>query len=1074
MQKSKKFLSLALAIVMVLSLAVPAAAYDVPEAAIKTPEEIAEVKKGSMTGKTVILHSNDVHGAIDGYAYIAALEDVYEKAGAEVILADAGDFSQGTTYVSISKGADAITMMNAAGYDLVTLGNHEFDYGYEKLMENLGKGKFKALCADVLSGGKTILDATYVYKTKSGVKLGFFGLETPETQTKVNPGLIKGVTFLSNSAGKTELYECGQKQVDALKKAGADLVIGLVHLGVDDESAGDGHRSVDLLAHVKGVDMLIDGHSHTVMTSGADGEPIQSTGTKFANIGVVVIDDKTKTIEDNYLVATRIMGKDKDDKDIVLSELPKDKTVAAKAEEITQRVDKEYGAVFAKSEVELWGTANPGNRTKETNNGNLITDAMMWNVIKEGGLSLDKEYAVAITNGGGIRAPIKAGDITMKDINTDLPFGNTLAVVYVTGSELLEALEASTFATPGAIGGFPQTAGMKWTVNTGMKYDANADTYPGSTYYGPASIRRVTIESVNGKAFDPKATYAVITNNFCAAGGDTYYAFKRAYDAGTGFDTGIALDAAVVNYITEELKGVITAEKYGGPEGRLTIVNRPADLDEKAWWYDTAIWALDANVMQGTNKGFEADANVTRASVLQTLYNMSGKPAVEKAALTDVEGKWWADAANWGAAAGLVKGTTFGDDAAILRGGVKDLLETYGKLTGADYSNLMLGDQNGNLMLDKTLTRAEFAQLLARMNGAAAGYATLGPCSVTAISKYGNVGTDLSMDALTAAGYEVGDILTVEITGQEPVTMPLGTGYSNVDQGSALALADTSNNTLAMAINRGDFATAYGLGAKGEDKTYAITPGKTITISMAEKGGYLDEMEIRELDSKRTNNREDYVSDAIFANFRPITMGSIADGRLYRTSSPVNPELGRNTYADAFLKEAGVKTVINLADSKEAMEAYEGYADTYYSTLKVINLNMGVDMYSDDAKQSLKKGLEFMIANEGPYAFHCTEGKDRAGYFAMLLEALMGGKLRDIVGDYMQSFENYYFVKADSEQWSKIAESNIEKDVMKLTGTEDIFAAGDADLAAAAEKYMVEELGLTKDQVSALKKALSK
>ncbi|MCI8651578.1 MAG: alpha/beta fold hydrolase [Oscillospiraceae bacterium] len=350
----------------------------------------------------------------------------------------------------------------------------------------------------------------------------------------------------------------------------------------------------------------------------------------------------------------------------------------------------------------------------------------------------------------------------------------------------------------------------------------------------------------------------------------------------------------------------------------------------------------------------------------------------------------------------------------------------------------------------------------------------VGPTSAAAISKYGNVGTSLSMDILAGAGYEVGDILTVEITGQEPITLPLGTGYSNVDQGSPLALADTSNNTLALAINRGDFATTYGLGAKGEDGVYAITDNVTITVSMAEKGGYLAEMEIRELDSKRTNAREDYASDDVFANFRAITLGDIAEGRLYRTSSPVNPELGRNAYADGFLKEAGVKTVVNLADSQEAMEGYEGYAESYYATLNVVPLNMGVDMYSDDAKASLKAGFQFMIANEGPYAFHCTEGKDRAGYFAMVLEALMGAGVEEITEDYMLSFENYYHVEKGSEQWTKIAESNIEKDLLKLTGAEDADALAKADLQKAAETYLTETIGLTAAEVTALKDALSK
>jgi 5'-nucleotidase len=559
----RKYLAFVLALVMSLSLSISVSAYDVT-AETKALTDVA----ADLTGKTVILHSNDVHGEIAGYAHIAALKTELEGRGAEVILADAGDFSQGDPNVSLSKGASAIEMINAAGYDVVALGNHEFDYGYDQLMENLKSANFKAICADILKDGKPILDPTFIYETKSGVKVGFFGLDTPEVRTATNPALIKGLTILNNSNGKTELYDCAQKQVDDLKAAGADIVVGLWHLGVDDFSGTDGHRSVDVIAKVSGIDIAIDGHSHTVMTAGAKGEAVQSTGTKFANIGVIIIDDATKKIESNFLIATKVMGGD--DGKTVLSELDKDAAVAAAAQKIADAVNAELGAVFAKSEVELEGNKAPGNRNMETNNGDLITDAMLWTILKdEGSVTVPKENVVAITNGGGIRAAIKPGDVTKKDINTVLPFGNTITVVYVTGAELLEALEASTFSTPGAIGGYPQTAGIKWTLDATKAYDANAETYPDSTYYGPKTIQRVSIQSVNGKAFDKNATYAVATNNFCAAGGDTYYAFKAA---SAQFDTGVPLDEAVMAYVEQELGGVISAAKYGAARGDQTQI----------------------------------------------------------------------------------------------------------------------------------------------------------------------------------------------------------------------------------------------------------------------------------------------------------------------------------------------------------------------------------------------------------------------------------------------------------------------------------------------------------------------
>ena len=561
--KTRKLLALVLALLLALGGTAALATKEVVE------HQLVMVKTApaDMTGKTVILHSNDVHGAVDGYAYIAKARSTFEALGAEVILADAGDFSQGAPYVSLSKGHTAIEMMNAAGYDVVTLGNHEFDFGYDQLMENLKDAQFQTICANVYKDGELILPASTIIETASGLKIGFFGMETPETATKVNPGLIEGITF----ATFDDLYAAAQLAVDGIRDE-ADVVIGLCHLGVDDESAANGYRSTDMLANVTGVDLVIDAHSHTVMTVGPEGQPVQSTGTKFANVGVVVIDNATKAIEDHYLLPVGYLGKDGD--------------VDAAAQEIISAVDEEYGAVFATSEVLLNGDRDPGNRTEETNLGDLITDAMVWTVVKEGGIEqVEPNAVVGITNGGGIRAPINEGEISMKDVNTVMPFGNTVAVIYVTGNELLEALEASTFCTPAAIGGYPQTSGIEWTLDTTVEYDQgdlylNADGGE-TTYYAPASLKRVTITAVNGEPFDPEATYAVVTNNFCAAGGDTYNVFMRAYNEGSGFDTGIPMDEAVVNYITDALEGKITAEAYGEPAGRETQI-RAEEAEEEA------------------------------------------------------------------------------------------------------------------------------------------------------------------------------------------------------------------------------------------------------------------------------------------------------------------------------------------------------------------------------------------------------------------------------------------------------------------------------------------------------------
>lgn len=618
----RKFLSVLLAMAMVLSLSVTSFAADTDSEA-----------KAEMAGKTVILHTNDVHGAIEGYAYITALKADYEAKGAEVILVDAGDYSQGEVYVSDTKGLDAVEMMNVTGYDVVTLGNHEFDYGYAQLKENMTKADFKILCANVYGeDGTPIFDANYTYTTKSGVKIGFFGMETPEAQTKANPALIKGLKF------DTDLKAVAEKQLEALKDD--DVVIALSHLGVDDSSKP--YTSYDLYNAAKGIDFIIDGHSHSVMTKGKNGEPIQSTGTKFANIGVIVIDDASKKIESNSLYEIK-------------EDTAKDAAVAAAAQKIIDRIDKEYGAVFAKSKVELNGAKAPnGNRDGETNNGDLITDAMLWKVMQnKEGLTVNEDHVVAITNGGGIRAAIKVGDVTKKDIKTVLPFGNTIEVIYVTGTELLEALEASTFCVPESIGGFPQVSGISYTISTGAVYDANAETYPASTYYGPKSINRVTINSINGKDFKLGDTYAVVTNNFSAAGGDTYYAFAAATSK---FDTGVTLDMAVMDYITKELKGVI-GEQYAAPQGRI-LMNPFKDVKVSSWFGKYVIDLYNDGIINGTSATtYAPNDTLTWAAALKLLLVSNGDLKAADATGADWSKNAIAKAAELGLVAADLDGT---------------------------------------------------------------------------------------------------------------------------------------------------------------------------------------------------------------------------------------------------------------------------------------------------------------------------------------------------------------------------------------------------------------------------------
>ena len=633
----KKVLSLLLAVVMTFSLAVTANA----------AEETAQ----DLDGDIVILHTNDVHGAISGYAKVAALKDAYEARGAYVLLMDAGDFIQGDPTVSTSEGATAVELMNLAGYDVASMGNHEFDYGYQNLKDLEADADFTIVDANVLYNGQVAFEDNVVFTAPDGTKIGVFGLDTPETATKAHPAKIQGVTFLAGD----KMFDCAQDQVDALEAEGCEYIICLGHLGIDAESTGN--RSIDLLEKVEGIDVFIDGHSHSTLedvkaAAGGTGKVgdtlVTSTGTKLESVGVVTI-DADGTITTATTPVADLTATDAD--------------VAARAAKIQAEIDKEYGTVFAKTEVALNGEKEPGNRTEETNLGDLICDALVWGAEREG-----TEVDAAVTNGGGIRASIAAGDITKKDINTVLPFGNTLSIVKVTGAELLEALEASTYCTPTSIGGFPQVSGIEFTVDTTKAYD-QGEQYPGSTYYGPKSIQRVTIETVGGEPFDANATYTIATNDFMAAGGDTYYAFAAA---SVNYDLGLSMDEVVMDYITDELKGTVTEEAYGQPAGRITVDQGLAFTDVAATspYYDGIEWAVDEGITNGTTATtFSPYQNCTRAQIITYLWRAAGspEPASTEPAYTDVTDTslYFFKAVQWASEQGLVEGETFDLDEII-------------------------------------------------------------------------------------------------------------------------------------------------------------------------------------------------------------------------------------------------------------------------------------------------------------------------------------------------------------------------------------------------------------------------
>lgn len=549
----KKLISLITAAVMALGISVPAMAADAKP----------------MEGKLVVVHTNDMHGYYEttetsiGIAGVAGLKNYYEAQGADVLLLDAGDFSQGSTLVSYYKGKNAAEYMAAAGYDAVSMGNHEFDYSFDALLDNmkvLTDAGVKVIDANVINKetGKSYFDANAVFEF-DGIKVGIFGLDTSETLTKASPSNVKAVNFLD----KEEMFKEAQAQVDELKSAGCDYIIALTHLGVDEESVG--RRSTDLAAAVKGIDLIVDGHSHTVIDGGekVGDTVIVSTGSYLANVGTVVIDKEAKTEEAKLISAA----------DYAAGTAQYDETVKALVAEDVAEVAEAYSKVFAKTEVHLEGTKQIV-RSQETNLGDFTADAYLYTAQKyadehELGVNID----CAISNGGGIRVSVEPGDISMDTLVTIFPFGNNVCLVTITGEQLLEVLEASTFCTPETIGGFPQVAGIEYKLDVSVPYE-NGEQYPDSTYYAPAKPgSRVTIKSVNGKAFDPKAEYTVAVNNFQAEGGDTYYQLtKNSYFC----DTEILDCDALIEYVNS-LGGVIR-EQYKEPQGRIEIVGTAPEV----------------------------------------------------------------------------------------------------------------------------------------------------------------------------------------------------------------------------------------------------------------------------------------------------------------------------------------------------------------------------------------------------------------------------------------------------------------------------------------------------------------
>ena len=486
--------------------------------------------------EVTILYTNDVHTYIDKqapeltYAAIAALKQSYQDAGKKVLLVDAGDHVQGTAYGSMDQGASIIELMNAAGYDAATPGNHEFDYGMDRAKELMRDADFPYLSCNWvdLRTNLRVLPEIKVF-VRGGVRIAFVGITTPETFTKSTPAYFmnkaqtKYIYDILGGEDGQKLYSSVQKAVDKAKCL-ADVVIGLGHLGVDPSSSP--WTSEEVIAHTTGFDAFIDGHSHTVMenkqVADASGRlvTLTQTGSYFANVGEM-------TIAPDGTISTRLVS----------TYDQEDPAVAAEQAAWVSSVDEMLGEKIAVADTKFYitdpATGKRRIRSGETNLGDFVADGIYtyFNEVEQ--LHCD----IAIMNGGGIRSDEDAGYWTFKTCKQVSPFGNVACLMSVTGKQIQDALEfAARFAGEDGKenGGFLQVAGATYEIHTDIPNTVQTDeknVWIGSAT-GTPRVQNVKIyDKASGSylPLDPGATYALAGMNYTLRNlGDGFAMFDGA------------------------------------------------------------------------------------------------------------------------------------------------------------------------------------------------------------------------------------------------------------------------------------------------------------------------------------------------------------------------------------------------------------------------------------------------------------------------------------------------------------------------------------------------------------------
>ena len=530
---------------------------------------VANTENKNLKHNLTLIVTSDIHAGVNDNFTLAGVYEKrkeYETKGDYTLLIDNGDVLQGGFISSLTKGEDLIDIINAAGYDILTFGNHEFDYGMDQFIANTAKLNTKYISCNFTKNDELVFEP-YVIKEFDGVKFAFIGISTPESFTSSRPRYFEDENgniiykFCQGEDGQL-LYDRVQETIDEVKAKGADYVIAVAHIGAKETSGP--YRYNDIISHTSGFNLFLDGHSHDtdqVTMKDKSGKSVfrMAVGTKLSCIGVVTF-TPAGTIEHELLTYKATEDENQKVKyDNVVSKIVDEKN--AKINEMAGKVigntDFEL-TIFDPSIIDSNGKPIRIGRRMETNLGDLIADAYRSITGAD----------VGLVNGGGIRAIIKKGDITINNVKNVQPFDNIVCLIEVTGQQILDALEWGVHLVPAESGTFPQVSGMTFTVDTSIESPCIADA--NGLCEKIEGDRRVKNLMIGGEPVDINKKYKLSTLAYVAFdNGDGYTAFKGSNVLAMGSSEEYLL---LIEYIRDNLKGKIPdnyRNSYG--EGRIII-----------------------------------------------------------------------------------------------------------------------------------------------------------------------------------------------------------------------------------------------------------------------------------------------------------------------------------------------------------------------------------------------------------------------------------------------------------------------------------------------------------------------